>query len=316
MKKLGVGVQTSKTWFDEANPAESIRFIKKCGFETIDYNMGSMFLDTFDKENVTSFFDQSIEELYEYYKPLKAALEENGVQISQAHGLFFVYEAGEEKLNDYYISMSEKMFAICRYLDCKVIVIHPWIGSEMTKSEEMQKNMSIYQRLIPAAKMYGVKICLENLFKKIDRIYLEGTCCDAQEVCQYIDRLNASAGEPVFGFCLDVGHAVMVRKNLYQFIKAIGERLTVLHIHENDGANDSHMIPFTQREQTGMRPAINWSEFVRGLKEIGYEGPLSFETVLGEKAWPEEIREEGFRFISAVGKYFRKTMEEGSFDRR
>lgn len=316
MKKLGIGVQTSKTWFNEANPAESIRFIKNCGFEVIDYNIGGLFLETFDAENLTSFFDKSIEELYEYYKPFKAALAETGIEISQFHGLFSIYKVGETEKNKYFVAVTEKMLAVCAYLGCKAMVIHPWTGLDVHKEEEIRVNMNFYRQIIPMAKRYGVVICLENLFKPIHGKSFEGTCSSASEACRYIDTLNEEAGQKCFGFCLDVGHANMVGKNLYQYIVGLGDRLTIMHIHENDGVNDSHMIPFTQRDRTGFKSPIHWDTFVRGLREIGYEGPLSFETVLAEEALPEEVREEGLRLISAIGKYFRKTMEEGSFDRR
>ena len=81
MKKLEVGVQ-SGNWYDESRPAESIRFIKDCGFEGIDYNINNLFDRTFDKENLTSFFDKSLEELFEYFKPMKEAAKENDISIS------------------------------------------------------------------------------------------------------------------------------------------------------------------------------------------------------------------------------------------
>ena len=310
MKKLGVGVQTSKTWFDEANPLESLRFIKNCGFDVIDYNIGGLFLKTFDAEKLTSFFDKSIEELYEYYKPFKEALTDTGIEISQFHGLFSIYKVGETKKNEYFITVTEKMMAVCAYLGGKAMVIHPWTGLDVTKAEEIRVNMNFYQRIIPYAKLYQVRVCLENLFKPIHGKSFEGTCSNACEACRYIDVLNEMAGEKLFGFCLDVGHANMVGKNLYQYIVELGDRLTVMHIHENDGVNDSHMIPFTQRDLSGFKSPIHWDTFIRGLREIGYEGPLSFETVLGEEAMPEEIREAGLKLISSIGRYFRKKLEE------
>ena len=60
MCKLAVSVQTAK-WFDETKPAESMRYIKECGFEGVDYNINSLFRVSFDEEHLTSFFDKSIE---------------------------------------------------------------------------------------------------------------------------------------------------------------------------------------------------------------------------------------------------------------
>jgi hypothetical protein len=58
MKKLINCVETA-VWYEEDKPAESIRFIKECGFEAIDYNFGALFRDTLDVENLTSFYDKN-----------------------------------------------------------------------------------------------------------------------------------------------------------------------------------------------------------------------------------------------------------------
>ena len=66
MKKLEVSVQTGG-WYDESKPNESMKFIKECGFEGVDYNIDGLFKSTFDPENLTSFFDKDMEQLYEYF---------------------------------------------------------------------------------------------------------------------------------------------------------------------------------------------------------------------------------------------------------
>ena len=309
MKKLAIGVR-SKWWYDETNPEESIRFIKECGFEAIDYGINGLFDDTFDEENLTSFFDKSLEELYTYYKPLKEALEKYDVFISQTHGIFQLYYPGEDARNDYLIKVTEKMIAVNKFLGCSAIVIHPWIGSDIHKAEEKKTNLSIYRRLMSAAKAYGVTICLENINQKSGLECYEGGCSDAYEACEYIDTLNAEAGEKLFGFCLDTGHIKITGRNLYQFITTLGERIKILHIHDNDGRSDSHMLPYTQVDRTGFSLSTNWEEFIRGMKEIGYEGALSFESSRGIRIPPKQLRKAVLRFLSEIGRYFRQRIEE------
>lgn len=311
MRKLEIGVQ-SGNWYEESRPEESIRFIKECGFEGIDYNINNLYNATFDKENLSSFFDKSLEEIFEYYKPLKEAIKKYDISISQLHGLFPMYFPGEEARNEYIIQVAEKMMAVCKYLSCKYIVIHPWSGPDLYKEEEKEVNLRIYSQLIPAAHKYGVTICLENLFKHYDLDCFSGVCSSAEEACWYIDTLNNAAGEEIFGFCLDVGHVVVTSGNLYQYIITLGKRLKVLHIHDNDGGSDSHMIPYTQMDRTGKRLRIDWEKFIRGLKEIGYEGALAFEVFRAIDVLPVELKKEGLAFVSAVGIYFRKRIEEVS----
>ena len=305
MEKLLVGIE-SAVWYDPGRPEDSIRLIKECGFESIDFDFDKMFSETFDKEGLTSFYDMSLEELLDYYKPLKAAAEEYGITFGQSHGICIMhyhYTENHDAINDYILKITEKHIAACAYLGCRAIVIHPWTGTEVHKDEERSVNLDMYRRLIPAAKKYRVKICLENLFAMQEMQCIEGSCSNADEACWYIDTLNAEAGKDVFGFCFDVGHAVLTGADLYQYIVTLGKRLTILHIHDNGGSSDAHMIPFTQLDRRGKRLQIDWEMFIKGLKESGYEGPISFETFRGLGFVPPELQKDGLKFISAIGRY-------------
>ncbi len=303
--RLAVSVQTGG-WYDETNPEESMKYIKECGFEGVDYNIDSLFKTTFDPDNLTSFFDKDMEQLYEYFTPLKKVSEKYEIAIAQAHSLFPIYYHGQEDKNRYVVEITKKMIAVCGYLECDALVIHPWSNPELRKEEIRQINLDIYRKLIPAAKQYGVKLCLENLYTMYMSSYHEGTCTDAEEACWYIDTLNAEAGENIFGFCLDVGHANMMSKNIYQYITTLGKRLTVLHINDNGGTCDGHMIPYTQRAMKGHGSVVDWDGFIKGLKEIGYEGPLSFETFRVLDQMPDEVQDKVLQLIAGIGTYFKR----------
>lgn len=300
--KLQISVQ-SGDWYDESRPEESISYIKSCGFEAVDFGLATIFKKTFDAENLTSFYDKSLEELFEHYTALKTSTEKQGISISQAHGLFPIYYPGEDVKNRYMLEVTKKMIAVCGFLGCKAIVVHPYSHPDLKKDEEHEINLIFYRQLIPTAKQYGVKVCLENLYNWRKK-HIEGGCTDAGEACWYIDTLNAETEEDIFGFCLDVGHANMMGKNLYQYITTLGKRITVLHIHDNDGINDGHMMPYTQTSLP-----VDWEGFLRGLKEIEYDGPLAFETFLVTRQMPDEVEPEVLKLISAIGKYFRKRLE-------
>lgn len=309
MEKLLVGVE-SGFWYNPENPDESMRFIKECGFEAVDFSFNALYRQSFDTEKLTSFYDQSIEELFEYFRPLKEAAEKHGIRFPQTHGIYPVFWDDDEAVTNYNIGITNKLIALCEFLGCEALVVHPATQPELHKEAELENNLNVYRQWIPAAKKHGVKVCLENLFFYYDMDIYEGTCSNVKEACWYIDTLNAEAGEDVFGFCLDVGHAVVTGANLYQYIMELGKRLTVLHIQDNDGNCDSHMMPYTQMDKRGKRLRIDWEKFTRGLREIGYEGPLCFESAHGVQVMPEEVHIEGFRLMSAIGKYFRKRISE------
>lgn len=297
---LEIGVQSSH-WYKEQFPEESIKLIHDCGFEGVDYNIHCLFLPKSIRANERSvFFDQSIEEMLEYYRSLKDATERWQVKISQIHAPFPLHVEGNDELNDYLIMTVEKSCAVSQFLDCPAVVVHPFTHRD--KETEKEINLTMYRKMIPFAKQYGVKLCLENLYADFNGRAIEGCCADAAEACWYIDTLNAEAGEEIFGFCLDIGHANLVGRNILEFIRVLGHRLTILHIHDNMGEKDSHLIPFTQWYPGG----ADWESYIQGLREIGYRGPLAFETFRGIDMFPEDVQEDALKLVSAIGRSFRR----------
>lgn len=293
----------SGNWYKENAPEDSLKFIHECRFDGIDYNIDNFLRPRKMLEGeVYPFYDQSIEDILEYYRPMKEALLRNQVEVCQTHAPFPLYFEGREDINDYLIMVVDKTCAVCQYLGCPTLVVHPFTCPDKEKEKEI--NLQMYRKMIPSAKKYGVKLCLENMFTNYKGHIIEGACADVSEACWYIDLLNAEAGAVIFGFCLDVGHANLMGRNIREYIKGLGRRLTILHIHENMGNKDSHLIPYTQDNPGG----VDWDGFVEGLRDIGYTGTLSFETYHGVDLLPEDVQQDGLKLISAIGRSFRKKL--------
>lgn len=304
---LKVGVQ-SAGWYDKNEPMKSFEYIKSCGFEATDFNIDH-YLNTgkLDKEGLMpTFFDKSTEEILEFFTPLKEASEATGVAIAQMHAPFPVWFKEKEEVNDYIRMALDKCFAVCEYIHCPAVVVHP--VSRSTKEKEWDTNMELYRSLIPLIKKYSsVKICLENIFSRRPNRIIEGRLSNAADACRMIDELNAEAGGDYFGFCLDVGHANLTNRNIKEYVKELGSRLTILHIHDNNGLEDLHMIPYSYLA-TGSSHVCDWEGFVEGLKEIGYKGVLAFETFRIFSAYPKAVHTEALRLISAIGHYWAETI--------
>lgn len=301
----------SAYWYDDDRPDDSIKFIKSCGFEAVDFSLEQYFKRTFNEDNLSSIYDRDIDEIIDHYRPLKKALDENDVKISMTHAPYPIYFPDNERKSDYMISVVEKMIAVCAFLGSPAIVVHANYsndGEDLKKEQEIIINN--FTRFIPAAKKYGVTVCLENAMRAFNGYIYEGTCTDAVEACYYVDTLNNIAGENLFGFCFDTGHALAASRDLYRYVTTLGSRLTNIHIHENNGTKDSHLIPYTQKDSSGYHPVADWDRFLKGLKQIGYSGPINFETFLGYKSFPEEVRPTVFKLLCEIGKHFRKTIKE------
>lgn len=307
---LKVGVQ-SGGWYNHDEALKSFEFIKSCGFEAVDYNIDTyLSLSKLTKEGIyPTIFDKSTEEICEFFRPLKEASEATGVIISQMHAPFPCWYKDKEDVNAYVAMALDKCFAVCEYVGCPAIVVHP-SSIPTSKEEELECNLNFYRSLIPVIKKYkGVKICLENIFTRVGGRYVEGRLSNPYDAAKMIDTLNAEAGGDYFGFCFDIGHANLTHMNVKEYIKTMGDRLTILHIHDNNAHDDLHMIPYSYLV-TGSAHVCDWQGFVDGLREIGYKGTLSFETFRIFSAFPSAVHPEVLKLISGIGHYWAGLLEE------
>lgn len=302
-------VSVSLTPQSVAYTAERMQEMKTAGFEAVDFQLCHFFTygQIQHQHAHSEFFDRSLEELYAYFTPHKQLAEENGLTFGQTHAIFPAYVYGaDDAYNEYLIEVVKKNIAITAFLGCKCMVLHPWTlverGVGETKQLEYEINKKLYAALIPTAKQYGVKVLLENMFERDmqQRKCYDGSCEDPLEAVQYIDELNAMAGEEIFGFCLDSGHAVLCGKNLYDVVTTLGSRIKALHLHDVLGVLDDHMAPFTGISR--------WDFLIKALGEVGYSGTINFETSSYNASCgytvPDEVRAIILRYIADIGHYF------------
>ena len=94
------------------------------------------------------------------------------------------------------------------------------------------------------------------------------------------------------------------------FITTLGNRLKVLHIHDNDGISDLHQIPFTFTRSRENKTSTDWEGFIKGLKRIHFNHVLSFETAPVLTAFPNTMKADTLGFIANIGKYFSGALDE------
>lgn len=295
-----IGIQSGELYNDD-NFSEILPVVKEAGFDCIDFNIDNKisFRETCDGK-INEFFLKSDDELKEYYKPQKELLNKLSLTVSQMHAPFPVYAKDNEQATKQLMNATRKCIMLCEFFDCPYLVVHPVKLDD--KKEEYNVNIEMYKSLIDDAKKYNVGICLENMFcSKDDHVY-EAVCSDIKEAVDYIDTLNEIAGEKIFSFCYDLGHATLLGKNIRASINMLGERLTVLHIHDNNGLKDTHQQPFSNTRGKGW--VTDWDGFIGGLKDIGFKGVLSFETFNALVSLPEELHPAMITYIAQVGKYF------------
>lgn len=303
-----IGVQTKNVINDE-KPLDGFEMLRRAGFSCCDFSLNGYLKNTdIYQDKLNRFFDRSVTELIDFFRPHKEAAEIAGIKINQMHMPYPIYvPKGDAELNGYLWNMvAPKSMEICRFLECKNIVIHGFKLAHFLGTEELewQETEKFIDSIAPIAKETGITICIENLYDGIGGHLIEGPGCDARKAAERIDRINDRYGAEVLGFCFDTGHANLVGLDMEDFITTLGSRLKVLHIHDNDGIGDLHQIPFTFTKTRENKPSTDWEGFIRGLKSIKFSGVLSFETAPALNAFPQEMKEDTLAFISRIGEYF------------
>ena len=257
---------------------KAVEYIAKAGFDAWDFSMFSMVrYDWGTGEASKTDHPLSGDNYIEFARKLKKIGEDNGIHCNQSHAPFPVYSP---EIRSY----------LKRAIECtaeaggKICVIHP----DNFKSPE--ENAEMYLELLPFAKGCGVKIATENMWnwdsEKGHSSF--AACATPKSFCDHIDVIN----DDFFVACLDIGHAEMKGSDTtaVEMIKALGDSLQALHIHDNDKLNDSHQIPFSMN--------INFSEIIKALKEIKYSGYFTLEADSYLKDYTEENAFDGVKKLA------------------
>ena len=97
-----------------------------------------------------------------------------------------------------------------------------------------------------------------------------------------------------FRMCLDTGHAALFGQPATD-VRILGkEYLRVMHVHDNDGAHDKHLLPFMG--------VVDWTAYAAALKEIGFDGVFMLETGIKGK-FPPEILDHERRGVAMMARY-------------
>ena len=193
------------------------RQIAEAGFHCVDFGFDS-FLQGWmiQNDNINKVFLRPIEEIWEDFKPHAELAAKYGLTFEQSHAPFPLKTPGRDNLNKKMMQATENCFAIAHRMGSRYIVEHPVHLWNAARDEQYAYNKEMYLSLIAMAKEYKLTVCLENLFVERNAHLFEGMGSDIAESVRLIDELNEAAGEELFGFCFDTGHANLLGKNMYQ----------------------------------------------------------------------------------------------------
>lgn len=237
----------------------AVELVAKVGFDAWDFSMFSnmVLYDGRRKKILPNSHPLAGDNYLAFARELRRIGEDNGIFCNQSHAPF---PSAVPEIRSY----------LKRALECtaeaggKICVIHPcnnW-GTE--------QNAEMFFELLPFAKSCGVKIATENMWNW-DPIKCHAAPASCSDPKSFLDLLNA-VNDDFFVACLDLGHAEMkgLGTSAVEMIRALGNKLAALHIHDNDKVHDSHQIPYSMN--------IEFSPILKALRKIGYSGDFTLES--------------------------------------
>jgi sugar phosphate isomerase/epimerase len=184
---------------------------------------------------------------------------------------------------------------LAQCLDAGTIVLHftqPFKVFEVNgeyRDHVYRQAMKSFDELEYYCKTRGIVLCLEN----------PGATPQNHSIYQF-DTLFKRYDKEFMGFCFDTGHGNMACKtNCLEYAERYNDRLFMIHIHDNHGEKDEHILPFDG--------TFNWEGFAKVLARSPYEFPVlmepSYKNEGDEQDWLDKAFSAGCRFSEMVMKY-------------
>ena len=245
---------------------------------------------------------QIMERGKQYYRDFRKFMDDCNFIIPQGHLNFCkVINCDSEQFADL-AAVDEKFHRACldgwkkelelyEALGIERAVLHPGGTEAFTaglhpreKLDEMR--LKGLNELLDFTAGMNVMICIENMAAGE---YLS-TSWSLLELLKNTGRKN-------IGICLDTGHLNLGKlESQEDFIHACGKKLQALHIADNNGGWDEHLLPY--------RGNIDWEKTITALKDIGYDRLINFEVPgcsLRFCRKDEELKELYLPFIRRLG---------------
>lgn len=204
----------------------------------IYYNNGFRKLGMYWKNN----FKQSMQD----YNAAKQV----GFEIEVIHGPFKntadIWKYNFKGLK-YYLLLKKYIKQMGKF-NIKTLVLHTY---DKTQFKPTKLGLKRFKNLVKLCKRNNVVLAVENL-RTID----------------HMEYLLENINDDNFKFCLDFGHANVWQLKPMQLMQKHGSRLHTVHISDNDGEKDYHLVPGDG--------TMDWPLLMEELKKH-YKGPLMLE---------------------------------------
>lgn len=224
-------------WFGyNLSPQDRMRLIKEAGFNGVLL----LWADYFDKD----------------YKQFPEYARNAGLYVENAHAPYMNANALWEDTVNGQDACKELVSCVedCTTHNIPTLVMHTE-NKNGTETVELPSDFTIgierMKRIIDTAERLNVNIAVENMSRH-----------------EYLDCIFQNIHSARLGFCFDSGHYNMFTPE-HDLLTQYGDKLMALHLHDNDGVDDWHSLPFSGN--------VCWDGIAGKLKTLSCNGVIALE---------------------------------------
>lgn len=199
-------------------------------------------------------------------REFKAAIRKRNLVVDWVHAPFRVpvlYDAGQD-IFPLSVATAKTAIQVAAEIEAGSVVLHPFdknFPSDIDHADRIDQLTRTLSVLVEFGEAHSVRVAVENIDEPYSQKILTA-------LFTRIDDLS---------FCFDTGHAHLWA-SWDAYLPRFADRLTALHIHDNNGEADEHLIPGDG--------AIDFVRLVKLLKACGYAGYLGLECAQGICGFP------------------------------
>ncbi len=262
-----------------------IRELMDCGFSNFNFDFG------YHTDNAPVKTGEHVR----WANIVREAFDETGAKsviVHEPQNNFF-------EMDDDLRKIRKNCYEAYSIIDMGWMIAHPKSIAGNFNREEYKKcleeNYEYFARAAEELEKYNVRVAIETL-ASVFAVKWNGSKRmfgdNPYDLIEIVDRV----GSDKLQLCIDTGHLHLNHQfDMGDVVRDMGSRLKALHVHDNDGIDDLHTLPYMGH--------IDWKNFVDALYDIGYDGVFTYEASKIPMKYPRELRPSCIKFMHDIAEY-------------
>ncbi|MCR4909258.1 MAG: hypothetical protein K5985_10555 [Lachnospiraceae bacterium] len=154
--------------------------------------------------------------------------------------------------------------------NCEILVVDTCSLTEREEAKQLEEKLREHSR---EYALRGLTVCIENGVAYRSGRYVRGFYDDTAALTAASDRLNSGDSGRLFAAAFNIAYSNLLGQNPADELEALGDRLKVLYISDNDAMGDYRQLPYTFTRGRGIL-STDWVGIIRAIVLLSFDGLL------------------------------------------